>query len=255
MMGHIDFYRQLTCVSFANSYRPIYLKGLSPTPLPPSIPTRTGGWLRNLCKGVRPLHRQARNCENQQESPLIVETFTWGSVWGVPSLSPRSASVCCPHPFTWDLRRHSFYTFGVRTPRAAAPASGASPDISWRGGTNCLSQSPDGPSSHPSFSPNLLTPGPGIAPGLCRERQPLLPWWSGVIILFCCDPLSIHFLSSMNLLKCLGRGWCFLVLKAPTSFHCFPTSFPISLGSTRLWAYKWEEDRHGPFSLGVYDLE
>ena len=60
---------------------------------------------------------------------------------GVPSLSPCSASVCCPHPFTWDLRRHSFYTVGVRTPRAAAPASGAAPNISWRGGTNCLSQS------------------------------------------------------------------------------------------------------------------
>lgn len=96
MMGHIDFYRQLTCVSFVNSYRPIYLKGLSPTSLSLSIPTRTGGWLRSLCKGVRPLHRQAWNCENQQESPLIVETFTWGPVWGSQVLAPLCLSLLPP---------------------------------------------------------------------------------------------------------------------------------------------------------------
>lgn len=160
-----------------------------------------------------------------------------------------STSICSP-PFP---HLHSFYFVGGGVHRAVPGANGAAPDILWRAGIDWLSHSIDGPSIHHLFSPNMLTPRLGISPEFCQEKQPLFPWWPGVTILFCYDP--IYFLSSINLSKCLVHGWGFLVFKAPIVIPQFFYILSHFGGTCSCLGLQLEEDRHSPFSHVVSVLE
>ena len=114
------FYRQLSCVSFANS-RSIYPKVRSLSLLPPQPhPHQNRGWLQVCVSGpVLPTGRLL-GIAGTNWNPWDLEHLCLGLQVGVPSLSSRPASISFdPRPSPWGLLRHSF-AFDTRAPRAAA---------------------------------------------------------------------------------------------------------------------------------------